>query len=661
MLSGTYYFRYVQYYSGTSGNLSRAVSLYNTITFTPSSGMYTISGFKVDSNTTVLNPASGQYQYSNFPVATGYYAISMNGWAVLTNPLCSGDLIWGLVSGNGTFVGSSTETLDGYNDLFVATPVNTALTNSALAGAYTVDYMNYPESAPLTAYTATFQMNSNGGGPPGFPGTIGNGPVTLYSFNSAGTPITSTQSPAVNLNGYNFSNGATILGFPAAPTTSTAPGVPPGIYGQQLLYISPDGNFIFGGAPGGWDFFVGVRSPVSGNGFGGLGSLGGPYYQAGIDEYQPPVGPPLIDSYYGTLNIASIPGDASYFIAHQRLLEPSSQNPLSGTPCDDFVTCAIGKVFTDSYRPATTSFQPLSTDPNGMVPIYTVPSEPGFTYTIGNGGSAIVGIGTGFDLTGKVVVGTKLGINVALAAPQQPAASGSTPYVSPTGVVNAGSYAPFTTGISPGELIDIFGTNLSSMTLSASAPTTTLNGVQVLIDGVAATIVYVSPTQISAVVPYSTTGPYATIQVAVNAVKYPTNPVWETVNETTPGVLTQNTGGMMEAIATNSGGALIGNLCQASPGAPLSVYVVGLGIETAVLGFGAVSYQSTQFLITIGAMTTVLNANPVASIAGLYQVNLTVPAGLAAGPYPLTITGPDSITSQAVIPVGTNTSGCAVQ
>ena len=49
------------------------------------------------------------------------------------------------------------------------------------------------------------------------------------------------------------------------------------ITGQKYVYISPDGNFIFGGSPQGFDMFVGVRTG-SGASFGGL------YYQAGLDQ-----------------------------------------------------------------------------------------------------------------------------------------------------------------------------------------------------------------------------------------------------------------------------------------------------------------------------------------------------------------------------------------
>jgi hypothetical protein len=75
------------------------------------------------------------------------------------------------------------------------------------------------------------------------------------------------------------------------------------------------------------------------------------------------------------------------------------------------------------------------------------------------------------------------------------------------GVTNAASYA--TGAVSPGELVTIFGTNIGPAA-AASATTdpatgklaTTIGGVQVLFNGVAAPMIYASSTQVSAVVPY---------------------------------------------------------------------------------------------------------------------------------------------------------------
>ena len=43
-------------------------------------------------------------------------------------------------------------------------------------------------------------------------------------------------------------------------------------------------------------------------------------------------------------------------------------------------------------------------------------------------------------------------------------------------------------------------------------------------------------------------------------------------------------------------------------------------------------------------------------LAGLYQINVQVPAGVGAGDHALAISGPDSFTAEALIPVGAGTA-----
>ena len=71
--------------------------------------------------------------------------------------------------------------------------------------------------------------------------------------------------------------------------------------GTELLYISPDGNFIFGGSASGYDMFVGVRAATS-----APSNYDGLYYQAGLDLDESAAGgvSPL-DSYYGSFQALS--------------------------------------------------------------------------------------------------------------------------------------------------------------------------------------------------------------------------------------------------------------------------------------------------------------------------------------------------------------------
>src|SRR5437773_11943920 len=85
--------------------------------------------------------------------------------------------------------------------------------------------------------------------------------------------------------------------------------------------------------------------------------------------------------------------------------------------------------------------------------------------------------------------------------------------INPGGVVNiAGFQAP----VAPGSAVAILGTNLASAVVSAKALPlpATLGGVSVLVNGtLAAPLFYVSPTQISAQLPYETPPGAATLSV----------------------------------------------------------------------------------------------------------------------------------------------------
>lgn len=201
MLTGkTYFFRYVQYTVGDQyGNLSRAIALFQSITFNTDGKTYTMSGTELDSN--------AQTPGCSF-TGSGNYYISSSGFGYLTNPLYPGDQIWGMVSSkNGVFAGSTTETQNGYNDVFVAAPMGSVQPgNSTLQGAYSVAYLNFPNGYVADAIAAGFQMNADG------QGSIGTVNILAYQGNSPAVLISENVS-------YAFSGGSASLTFP--PITET--------------------------------------------------------------------------------------------------------------------------------------------------------------------------------------------------------------------------------------------------------------------------------------------------------------------------------------------------------------------------------------------------------------------------------------------------------
>ncbi len=593
MLKGTYYFRNVAYVVGDDyGDFSEAAALYNTVTF-DGNGNYSMAAVLADSGEDELETGT----------ITGTYSIAASGFGFISNPLITGAYIYGLVSQQGIFVGSSTES--GYNDLFIAAPLaSPAATNATLKGTYTI--ANLDVTAALEeedvgyVIESTFTVNPDGNG-------------NLGSFTMSGFVGGSGVSPytqAVTSLKYAFSNGAASFTIPTSNNAIL-------MDGQQYIYISPDGNFIFGGSPDSWNFFVGVRTGTSTPNFSGL------YYQAGIDEDESNYttsGYGLLDTYYGSLSASS-----GMILGDQR------QN-------DVFFSSAVGYTYSDTYSVPTNG---AYTDVSGIT-----------NYVVGAAGAIRIGSG----------IGPYLGLSVALTAPT---ASGSGVWVDPQGIVNAGSFAPFTAGISPGELITIFGNNLAPSTqVASSIPfSSNLNGVQVSINGLPAPLYYVTAGQIAAIVPYATGGDsIATISVNNNGTT--SNTVTAFINLTTPGVLTQSQNGLGPGSILHAADySLVTSENPAQAGETVAVYLTGLGAVNPAIPDGSAGPSSPTSNATntitadlSGTTATVGFAGLAPTLAGLYQVNLTIPTGLTSGNNVLDIGGPDSYTSEAVIPVGSGSA-----
>ena len=566
-LNGAYYFRQVIYFLDQAGGLGEAVSLEGNITFN-GGGTYTVT------NASLLDSASGSSTPQTFTNESGSYVVAASGEGYLSavNPNFPNDQIIGLVSQGGIFIGSTTENGNGYNDLFIAVPVGSTATNATLNGAYSVAYLDPTFSGGGDALL-TFTANGQGGIPI----------VNVKGYVGTNTSV-STQT--LNNVTYSFMHGAAQINF-GGTSNSTAL-----IGGTELLYISPDGNLIFGGSYNGFDMFVGVRGATS-----NPSNYDGLYYQAGLDLDEFSSGP-LLDSYFGSLQAFS-----QNIIGHQRL---NSLSVYSGS--SDYT-------YYDSY---TLNGDGSSTDFDYNQ--YYVSSSDG-TIRIGYG------------------IGPLLSLNVAFKAP---AFNGSGVYLSPVGVVNAASSAPFTAFLSPGEFLTLYGSGLAPTTNSATIPfPTNLSGVQVLINQIAAPIYYVSPTQISVIVPFITTQTVAQIQVVNNGAN--SNVVTQFTGETSVGLFTNSPeGGTGIAAAERPDGSVISNSNPAQVGETEAVYLAGMGAVSNQPADGAAAPSSPLaettnmpqvYLYDVAgnyAQATVTYSGLAPGFAGLYQINFTIPTGLTA-------------------------------
>ena len=124
------------------------------------------------------------------------------------------------------------------------------------------------------------------------------------------------------------------------------------------------------------------------------------------------------------------------------------------------------------------------------------------------------------------------------------------PSLAPAGIVNAASYR---TGLAPGSLFTIFAGNLAGgTTTAASAPwATNWNGISLKINGIAAPLGYVSPTQINAQVPFEVAPGTAQLTITSNGTT--AGPVGLTIQTAAPGLFMYASG---RAPAINQDGTL---------------------------------------------------------------------------------------------------------
>ncbi|MBZ5604546.1 MAG: Ig-like domain repeat protein [Acidobacteriia bacterium] len=217
-------------------------------------------------------------------------------------------------------------------------------------------------------------------------------------------------------------------------------------------------------------------------------------------------------------------------------------------------------------------------------------------------------------------------------------------------IVNAASLV--NTGLAPGLMFAIKGGGLGPeiglmpQLDENGRVSTNLSGVQVLVNGVYAPLLYVSQGQINAVAPYelaADVGGSALIQVVNNGVKGPAGGA--SVVATATAIF--SLGGGQGAIV-NSDGTVNGPNNPAARGSFVAIYATGEG-QTNPPGIdGRIANDAVANLprpaaplsITIGNLpATYLYAGTApGSFAGFLQVNAVIPANVAAGNVPVVIT-----------------------
>lgn len=584
LLNGPYNFRRVVYDSAVvRGTVARRLLMYGTITF-DGKGNYAINGTQVDTSANNGVPAAVSL--------TGTYELAASGLGFMTDPVLTGNLIYGLVSNN-VFIGGGTEA--GIHSLFIAAAATANVTTAAIRGGYYVTGMDSPTvfATDIRDFWCTLSPDGSG--------SLGNVALSGYVASGGDFPVTQVL-PSVQ---YSFSNS---IGSVTAP--SVAPGDTTLLSGNQTMYVSPDGGLFFGGSPTSFNIFVGVRATQTTLTDSNIAAL---YYQAGIDQDTTQIVNNFtgLDNYYGSFRPSG-----GLVVSHQRINALIYPTALDYTYTDYYVLHSDGS--------STDSFQ---------------------NYWFSQGGGYRVGVG----------LSPFLGVSVAM---QAPTFVGSGVYIDPTSVVNAASFAPFTASLSPGELVTLFGSNLApSIAQNFASPVPTqLNGVQVLVNGAAAPVSYVSPSQISFLIPFATSS-IASIQVVNNGTA--SNTVTSFVGATSPGVFTYPAGGIYSAAATHLDGTLVSEDAPAEPGETVQLFVAGLGtvnppVPDGSAGPAKILSQTTNpidvYIDLQPAQVTYSGLAP--TLTGVYQLNVVIPTGTHSGNVFVDVSGPDSDNSQAYMFIG---------
>ncbi len=221
----------------------------------------------------------------------------------------------------------------------------------------------------------------------------------------------------------------------------------------------------------------------------------------------------------------------------------------------------------------------------------------------------------------------------------QSAAASPTPRV--THVESAASYIEG--AVAPGEIVAIRGANLGpasglalQLTPDNLSITKSLGGVQVLFDGFAAPLTYVSASQINAVVPYEVAGNPSTQMQVVNQ-GASSDPLSVPVQAAFPGIFTQDASGLGIGAIRNQDNSLNANLNRAARGSVIAIFCTGGGVTDPPAVDGVIATAASNLIhnvsVTIGGLPGAVQYSGAAPflVAGVMQINAVIPDGVTPG------------------------------
>lgn len=204
-------------------------------------------------------------------------------------------------------------------------------------------------------------------------------------------------------------------------------------------------------------------------------------------------------------------------------------------------------------------------------------------------------------------------------------------------VVNA---ADFTTNLAPGGLISIFGSQLSPVNLATQEIPlpTALGDTCLTVNGLPVPMLFVSPSQINAQMPFETIGNVTLVLRTPGGVSDNFNML---VSPGAPGVFQSGVAGPeidLPTIIRSDDNQLVTPSNPVHKGDTLVIYLTGLGQTNPPVPDGQpgpavpLAVALTQPVITLGGVPlTIAFAGLAPGEVGVYQINVTVPGGVPQG------------------------------
>jgi uncharacterized protein (TIGR03437 family) len=323
-------------------------------------------------------------------------------------------------------------------------------------------------------------------------------------------------------------------------------------------------------------------------------------------------------SYTVSANLASI--TANYQTFYQL---SASSNPVNG------VTFHFSPASSDMFYTENTNVSVTAT------------ANPGFTFRRWDGA-----------LSGTYPAGT-----VSMAAPETIVALlDKVPFIAPAGVQNAAASTP-SSKVAPGSIIAIYGQSLApSLEVGPVNPLQqAINGVTVSVNDMILPLLFVSPGQINAQVPWEL--PDGNYTMEIHSLGQPDVTGTFSVARNAPGLFTQTVDSIQYAIAFHDDGSLITPSSPAKSGETVALLGTGLGPFKGELIDGFFPSDPPPVLsdsvkITAGTHSpTTVWAGAAPGYTGLALAKFEVPTGATAATLPVTISVNGVKSNTVMLPV----------